>query len=113
MESRVCNDFPCDGGCAVGEWSEWSECSKLCGGGTRSRTRVVEASDSADTTSCPPSEQSVPCNLHDCGESPLSPTGSPLSETRSASLQQRCLRCSVFVLQSAVASRRLPSGGVV
>ncbi|KAL8437124.1 hypothetical protein Efla_007095 [Eimeria flavescens] len=64
VESRACNTFSCDGGCDVGQWGEWSECSKPCEGGTKTRTRSVKPLE--DGADCPPSIQTAPCNLHDC-----------------------------------------------
>jgi len=58
--------------CKVGEWSEWSECSKPCGGGTRSRTRDVTLpgnyrGDSYSNGSvCPAKEEEEECNDHPC-----------------------------------------------
>ena len=69
LETRECNTFSCDGGCHVGEWGEWTECSKPCEGGSKTRTRTVRALE-ADTD-CPPSTQTAPCNLHDCGKQQL------------------------------------------
>lgn len=68
IESRACNTFSCDGGCDVGPWGEWGPCSKPCEGGTKTRTRAVEPLE--DGADCPPSTQTAPCNLHDCGEYP-------------------------------------------
>ncbi|KAL8441527.1 hypothetical protein Emed_007553 [Eimeria media] len=64
VESRACNTFSCDGGCDVGQWGEWSECSKPCEGGTKTRKRSVKPLE--DGADCPPSVQTAPCNLHDC-----------------------------------------------
>lgn len=64
VESRTCNTFSCDGGCDVGQWGEWSHCSKPCEGGTKTRTRIVKPLE--DGADCPPSKQTAPCNLHDC-----------------------------------------------
>lgn len=66
VHSRSCNTFSCDGGCEVGQWREWGECSKPCEGGTKTRTRDVRPLE--DGADCPPSSQTAPCNLHDCGE---------------------------------------------
>ncbi|CDJ47042.1 thrombospondin type 1 domain-containing protein, putative [Eimeria brunetti] len=64
LETRECNTFSCDGGCHLGDWSEWTECSKPCEGGSKTRTRTVIAIE--PDTDCPPSTQTAPCNLHEC-----------------------------------------------
>jgi Spondin-like TSP1 domain/Thrombospondin type 1 domain len=41
-EMQLCNDKPCAAkDCVLTQWSEWSACSKTCGGGSQSRTRQV------------------------------------------------------------------------
>lgn len=42
-----CNVSPCPVNCKLGEWQEWDECSKTCGGGDRKRSRdtKVEAAN--------------------------------------------------------------------
>ncbi|QDZ22778.1 serine protease [Chloropicon primus] len=59
------------GGCKVGEWSEWSECDKPCGGGTRKRTRKVlntagRGMNSEGGVSCPAREEVEDCNEEEC-----------------------------------------------
>ncbi|KAL8453703.1 hypothetical protein Emag_001748 [Eimeria magna] len=100
VESRICNAFSCDGGCDVGQWGEWSECSKPCEGGTKTRKRSVKPLE--DGADCPPSIQTAPCNLHDCDpitsrsrvvllEAPDCPSPSSLMETQKCSaLGFRC-----------------------
>ena len=46
------------------EWSEWSECTEPCGGGTQFRTRTCRQGNS----SCETDEQS--CNTEDCDPEP-------------------------------------------
>mmetsp|Transcript_88686 Transcript_88686/g.214963 ORF Transcript_88686/g.214963 Transcript_88686/m.214963 type:complete len:837 (+) Transcript_88686:2-2512(+) len=39
--ARACNEKPCPVDGIMGRWGPWSECSRACGGGTRTRTRKV------------------------------------------------------------------------
>ena len=49
----------------TGEWSEWSECTAECGGGTRFRTRdCAESADECDTL------EREDCNTDDCDPEP-------------------------------------------
>eukprot|EP00971_Amphidinium_carterae_P103084 2040548-Amphidinium_carterae.1 len=38
---EACNTKPCDPNqdCEFADWSEWSECTRKCGGGQRNKTR--------------------------------------------------------------------------
>ena len=53
-------------GCEVGEWSDWSECDKPCGGGTRFRTREVDTTSTAGMVSCPARREEEQCNEEEC-----------------------------------------------
>eukprot|EP00929_Paragymnodinium_shiwhaense_P119299 TRINITY_DN91191_c0_g1_i1.p1 TRINITY_DN91191_c0_g1~~TRINITY_DN91191_c0_g1_i1.p1 ORF type:complete len:898 (+),score=205.49 TRINITY_DN91191_c0_g1_i1:109-2802(+) len=39
--TKVCNQKPCPIDAEMGRWEEWSQCSRVCGGGTRTRRRMV------------------------------------------------------------------------
>lgn len=40
-ESKACNVAACEKDCELGEWTEWTKCSKDCDGGTRKRQRFI------------------------------------------------------------------------
>jgi len=69
-EAESCNMAACDANCVLSDWTEWSDCSKQCGGGTSfRRTTVVEQATGSGT--CPAihdeaREQSMHCNEHPC-----------------------------------------------
>jgi hypothetical protein len=42
-EQRQCNAQVCSTNCRYKEWSKWSDCTKTCGGGQQTRTRVLNA----------------------------------------------------------------------
>jgi hypothetical protein len=51
-------------------WTEWSTCSKTCGGGTQRRTRTITTPASGGGTACGETEQTRDCNTQAC----VSPT---------------------------------------
>ena len=56
--------------CVWGEWSDWSECSKPCGGGVKSKSRVIATEAKNGGKACSGnSMESEQCNVHFCGES--------------------------------------------
>jgi hypothetical protein len=48
--------------CGVTSWSTWSACNQTCGGGTRSRDRMIVAT----ARDCPPTSESDTCNSQPC-----------------------------------------------
>lgn len=69
---ELCNTQPCstNGGkpvdCVVGPWTEFSSCSKTCGGGTSTRTRAVVTPSSGGGKVCPSLQESQTCNTTPC-----------------------------------------------
>jgi len=41
-DTQQCNIGSCDVDCVLTDWSEWSACSKACGGGVEERTKAVQ-----------------------------------------------------------------------
>lgn len=64
---QTCNESPCPVDCSVTSWSEWSSCSGLCGGGSRSRMRVVNVHAQYGGQPCPEENNEVEqCNTDSC-----------------------------------------------
>jgi hypothetical protein len=63
-ESRICCCGTCTIDCTYGSWSGYSPCSRSCGGGSMSRTRVA-VTQAYNGGSCTTTE-SVACNTHAC-----------------------------------------------
>jgi len=65
--NRPCNVQPCPVDCEVTEWSEWSQCSALCGGGSRSRSRQVLKMAKHGGNPCPDENSfAESCNPQPC-----------------------------------------------
>lgn len=83
-----CNTQPCEVSCQIGEWSEWTVCSRQCNGGHRSRNRTVVAPksspsflsmpisvsakvammDNDETVACGLTQDVESCNTQVCGD---------------------------------------------
>ena len=65
-DSRECNVLPCPVHCTVSSWRAWESCSKSCGGGTRTRARVITMRDEHGGYVCPNLSESQECNTQAC-----------------------------------------------
>ena len=52
--------------CSVTKWSNWSSCSKKCGGGTQSRERMVVKPSKYGGIPCPYLRDNISCNTQSC-----------------------------------------------
>jgi hypothetical protein len=66
VETVACNTQACPVNCAVNEWTEWSTCSKTCGGGVATRSRTVHTASGYGGVGCPPLADSAVCNAPRC-----------------------------------------------
>jgi uncharacterized protein YukE len=65
-DKRECNNQPCPVDCKLSDWSEWTACSKLCGGGEQTRTRSVLVNPANGGKSCEPLSEKRSCNTQPC-----------------------------------------------
>jgi len=63
---RNCATVPCPIDCVMGPWSEWSECSAECGGGSESKTRSIVIPAQHGGAPCPANVETDACNSHSC-----------------------------------------------
>jgi hypothetical protein len=71
-ETRSCNTQRCTTpivNCQLSPWSDWSQCTKVCDGGTQTRTREILQQASAGGSPCPDSRglsETRLCNTQEC-----------------------------------------------
>jgi len=68
IDLEKCNTQECDNDCEMGDWGNWGQCSKKCGGGTQKRMRSVERPKCGKGKDCPPEWEERPCNTQECDE---------------------------------------------
>merc|ERR550514_1014471 len=66
IEVEPCNLQPCPIDCVVGEWSEYSACSKDCGGGVEVRSRPVFTDAEHGGEPCGDLSETIECNVFAC-----------------------------------------------
>jgi hypothetical protein len=70
-QKTACNTQHCGIDCVVTEWSEWGNCSKVCGGGIAKRNRDIFVDGLNGTLyghdQCPALEEERECNTQICG----------------------------------------------
>jgi hypothetical protein len=67
-EQAECNTQECYQDCKVGDWSNWSDCSKTCGGGVTTRSREITQPQIGRGVGCPETTQTAPCNTEACAQ---------------------------------------------
>ncbi|ESO90272.1 hypothetical protein LOTGIDRAFT_123688 [Lottia gigantea] len=67
-ETVACAEIPCPVDGNWGEWSDFSDCSTTCDGGTQNRTRLCDDPEpSNDGATCsPPGSETRSCNTISC-----------------------------------------------
>merc|ERR1719235_2699251 len=68
-ETVTCNSFACDADCKLRDWTAWSKCSKMCGGGSQRRIRTIKEPATGDGT-CAPAESELREEFMDCNMKP-------------------------------------------
>lgn len=67
-ETKLCSLQPCPDNC-IGEWGDWGECDKTCGGGNTYRTYNVLNKEKNGGNECPHKDgyiEEKECNTHSC-----------------------------------------------
>jgi hypothetical protein len=66
-QQQPCNTQACPVDCQLSaSWSDWSSCSKPCGGGQQTQTRTVVKAAAHGGKECPVSSQQQACNTQAC-----------------------------------------------
>jgi len=66
IEKGACNLHPCPIDCVMGDWSEYSACSKDCGGGVMQRSRIAITEAEHGGEECGEAIDPVQCNVEAC-----------------------------------------------
>ena len=66
-QTESCNSQDCPIDCQWGPYGEWTNCTKSCGGGEKTRSRSVETPEANGGKECPGNEADTSsCNEHSC-----------------------------------------------
>jgi hypothetical protein len=63
---KRCGQFKCPINCLMSDWSGWSKCTAICGGGVQGRTRSILLKPKNGGTSCNTVEDQQPCGTMSC-----------------------------------------------
>eukprot|EP00930_Biecheleria_cincta_P087800 TRINITY_DN77039_c0_g1_i1.p1 TRINITY_DN77039_c0_g1~~TRINITY_DN77039_c0_g1_i1.p1 ORF type:complete len:1382 (-),score=243.87 TRINITY_DN77039_c0_g1_i1:209-4354(-) len=67
LDTNFCNTQGCPRDCKWGDWSQWTECSKKCGGGKIKRFRDIAVTRKDGGEKCTgPFDQESDCNMNEC-----------------------------------------------
>lgn len=64
--TKKCGQFPCPVDCKLSDWEDFSKCSKECGGGVQSRTRILKTKPKNGGQSCEQLQDFQNCNTFSC-----------------------------------------------
>jgi len=89
---KVCNVIKCPVDCKMTDWEDFSKCTKECGGGVKTRTRVVDVLPKNGGASCAATQDTQPCMTfscdRDCTLTPWTPF-SPCTKACNAGTQKQ------------------------
>jgi len=65
-QTQACETEICPVDCEVGVWEKWTECTKTCGGGVKTRRRFITQNVEYGGKDCPHVQETDACNHADC-----------------------------------------------
>ena len=66
VETQECHVVPCHKECRYTRWTNFSECSNSCGGGTRVKTRTIVHAPQREVSKCGSVSVIESCGTHPC-----------------------------------------------
>ena len=73
-ERRPCNTQVCPVDCKVSGFSDFSDCTRECGGGTQTRTKTIIQNQVGTGAPCPELSNTIACNTEPCLIDIISPS---------------------------------------